>query len=129
MPISISARLAGGPLRVEANDGTHTVVTDEPEEKGGGDAAIDPHSLLPLALATCTTTTIKMYALRKGWDVGDARVEVDYDPDGPRFDVRVHLPAHLDGEQRERVMRIAGKCPVHRTLVRASTVELAEAVS
>ena len=116
-------------MRCEVTTGAHTVVTDEPEPEGGEDTAITPHALLPAALASCITTTIQMYALRKRWDVGEARVDVDYDPDGPRFDVRVHLPAALDDEQRARIMRIAGKCPVHRTLSRDITVAFTEAIS
>ena len=61
-----------------------------------------------------------MYAQRKGWDVGDVVVDVDYEPaqrgSPTRFAMDVQLPKELPEDQRERLMQIAAKCPVHRTL-------------
>ena len=63
---------------------------------------------------------MEMYANRKGWDVGDVVVDVDYEPSQrgspTRFTMEVRLPKELPEEQRERLMQIAAKCPVHRTL-------------
>lgn len=113
-----SARLAGGPLRCEVDVGGRTVVADEPEALGGTDSAPTPQQLVAAALASCVTITIQMYAQRKEWDLSAVRVDVGYDPTArePAYEVTVHLPDHLDGEQRERVMRVAAKCPVHRAL-------------
>jgi putative redox protein len=98
----------------------HALVADEPASSGGPDAGPSPKELLALSLASCTAITIEMYADRKGWDVGSVEVEVDYEQ-GPkryptRFDVVVKLPAALSDEQVKRLVEIAGKCPVHRTL-------------
>jgi putative redox protein len=96
-----------------------TLIADEPEEAGGGDTGPRPTALLGMSLAACTAITIEMYADRKGWDVGDLEVEVDYvlDPKATsRFDVLLKLPASLSGEQVESLRTIAGKCPVHRVL-------------
>ena len=61
-----------------------------------------------------------MYAARKGWDVGDMEVDVNYEPaqrgSPTRFTMEVRMPKELPEEQRERLMQIAAKCPVHRTL-------------
>jgi putative redox protein len=61
-----------------------------------------------------------MYAQRKGWDVGDIAVNVTYEPaqrgSPTRFKMSVELPKELPEEQRERLMQIGAKCPVHRTL-------------
>jgi putative redox protein len=61
-----------------------------------------------------------MYAKRKGWEVGDVVVEVDYEPaqrgSPTRFEMAVKLPKELPEEQRERLMQIVAKCPVHRVL-------------
>ena len=80
-----------------------------------------PTRLLAASLASCTAVTVALYADRKGWNVHGLVVDVDFA--GPprageraRFDVEVTLPDGLDAEQRERVMVIAGKCPVHRIL-------------
>jgi len=98
----------------------HTLIVDEPEEEGGADTGPRPTALLAMSLASCTAITIEMYAARKGWDLGDVEVEVDYqlDPKGTsRFDVVLKLPGALSDEQAERLGAIACKCPVHRVLL------------
>ena len=76
--------------------------------------------MLAASLASCTAITIEMYAKRKGWDIGDVVVDVDYEPaqrgSPTKFEMTVQLPKELPEEQRERLMQIAAKCPVHRTL-------------
>jgi putative redox protein len=99
--------------------GPHTLIADEPEDRGGTDTGPSPTQLLALSLASCTAVTIEMYADRKGWDVGELEVEVEYElhPKGTsRFDVVLKLPPALTEEQAERIRAIAGRCPVHRTL-------------
>ncbi len=99
---------------------SHHVSVDEPLEAGGDDTAPSPQELLAASLASCTAITIEMYANRKGWDIGDVAVDVDYEPaqrgSPTKFTMKVMLPKELPEEQRERLMQIAAKCPVHRTL-------------
>ena len=98
----------------------HRLTADEPEDQGGDDAAPSPQELLAASLASCTAVTMEMYAQRKGWDVGDMVVDVDYEPaqrgSPTRFVMDVQMPKELPEDQRERLMQIAAKCPVHRTL-------------
>jgi putative redox protein len=97
----------------------HVLVVDEPEEKGGTDTGPTPSQLLALSLASCTAITLEMYASRKEWDVGALAVDVDYElhKNGvPRFDVTITLPVDLPEERVEQLLRVAGKCPVHRAL-------------
>lgn len=98
----------------------HRLTVDEPEDKGGGDAGPQPTELLAAALASCTTVTLVMYADRKGWDVGQIETSVDFTPPsvdaGPSFTVNIRIPTDLTDEQRERILVIAAKCPVHKTL-------------
>ena len=112
-------RIEGFVHRVEV-DG-HSLTVDEPEEDGGTDTGPSPTRLLTASLASCTSMTIVMYADRKGWDVGEIEVIAEFErpPVGEtaRFDVTVRIPSSLSTEQVERIMVIAGKCPVHRTLV------------
>jgi putative redox protein len=98
----------------------HDLTVDEPESTGGGDEGPNPQEMLAVSLASCTAITIEMYAKRKGWEIGDLDVDVDYEPaqrgSPTKFKMVVHLPKELPDEQRERLMQIAAKCPVHRTL-------------
>jgi putative redox protein len=107
----------------------HTLIADEPPDKGGTDTGPRPTQLLALSLAACTAITVEMYAARKEWDVGDLAVEVDYeiDPGGTsRFDVQLQLPSALSDEQVEKLKAIAAKCPVHRVLM--GSVEIQDQV-
>ena len=99
---------------------SHHLTADEPEDNGGDDSGPAPEELLAASLASCTAITIEMYAKRKGWDIGEVEVNVDYEPaqrgSPTRFSLDVSLPKELPEDQRERLMQIAAKCPVHRTL-------------
>ena len=98
----------------------HRILADEPRENGGDDAGPSPQELLAASLASCSAITIEMYAQRKGWDVGDLEVNVEYEPaqrgSPTRFKMEVRMPKELPDDQRERLMQIAAKCPVHRAL-------------
>jgi putative redox protein len=114
------ARRENGTLKHEVEVRGHTVVADEPQDSGGTDTGPSPEELLAASLASCSAITMVMYANRKGWDVGDIVVDVDYEPSQrgspTRFTMEVRLPKELPEQQRERLMQIAAKCPVHRTL-------------
>ena len=98
----------------------HEVIVDEPQDQGGDDSGPDPQEMLAVSLASCTAITIEMYAKRKGWNIGEVKVDVDYEPaqrgSPTRFQQIIQLPKELPEEQRDRLMQIAAKCPVHRTL-------------
>jgi putative redox protein len=110
----------------------HSLIVDETEEDGGGDQGPRPTELLAAALATCTAITIEMYAGRKEWELGDVEVTADFTPatpdTTPKFKVEIRIPAELTDEQRERIVTIAHKCPVHRTLL-ATDVEIDDSLS
>jgi putative redox protein len=112
-------RTDGFAHRVEV-DG-HELMVDEPEDDGGTNTGPSPTRLLTASLAACTSITVVMYADRKGWDVGDIEVTAEFHDtprgDPARFEVSMRLPAALSEEQVERIKVIAGKCPVHRTLI------------
>jgi putative redox protein len=119
MSFTASARSIGGTLRHEVDvNGRHTIITDEPASLGGSDSGPAPHELLPAALAACISTMIVLYAQRRGWELEDVRVDVDYDTDATprRFGVTIHLPEDLTGEQTRRLKRVAETCPVRRAL-------------
>jgi len=115
-----TARRENGTLKHDVAIREHMVVADEPEENGGDDSGPSPQELLAASLASCTAITIEMYAKRKRWESGDVAVDVNYEPaqrgSPTKFRMVVSLPKELPEEQRERLMQIAAKCPVHRAL-------------
>jgi putative redox protein len=115
-----TARRENGTLRHDVEIRDHVVVADEPTDNGGDDSGPSPQELLAASLASCTAITMEMYANRKGWDVGEVVVDVNFEPaqrgSPTRFQMEVRMPKELPEEQRERLMQIAAKCPVHRTL-------------
>jgi putative redox protein len=115
-----TARRENGRLKHEVEIRDHRVVADEPRANGGDDAGPSPQELLAASLASCTAITMELYARRKRWDVGEVVVDVRYEAaqrgSPTRFKMEVRLPKELPEEQRERLMQIAAKCPVHRAL-------------
>jgi putative redox protein len=119
MSMTAVARSVDGQLRHEVDvNGRHVIVTDEPERLGGTDTGPAPHELLPAMLASCVSTMIALYARTRGWELGEVRVEVEYDSDStPRqVDVHVYLPEGLSSEQVSRLRRVADTCPARRAL-------------
>lgn len=117
----------------------HHVQADEPPERGGTDLGMTPHQLLSAGLAACTAITLRMYADRKEWPLDHVHVDVTFDrkqakdPDTgkatgdltTRFTRSIHLSGDLDEDQRARMLEIANKCPVHRTLTHRIEVDSA----
>jgi putative redox protein len=118
--LKASARRVGDQLKHHLAIRKHKLTVDEPTDQGGSDAGPTPQELLAASLAACTAITIEMYADRKGWEIGDVNVDVDYEPaqrgTPTKFQMTVQLPKELPEDQREKLMTIAAKCPVHRTL-------------
>jgi putative redox protein len=114
------AKRENGRLKHDVEIRDHHVVADEPEKNGGDDSGPSPQELLAASLASCTAVTIEMYARRKGWEIGEVTVDVDYEPaqrgSPTKFSLAVTMPKEIPEEQRERLMQIAAKCPVHRAL-------------
>jgi putative redox protein len=124
MPSAVARRKQGYAHEIEMRE--HHLTADEPEEKGGADKGPKPTELLAAALASCTAITIEMYADRKEWDLGQVEVNVNFtEPthsSPPKFGVQIKVETDLDTHQRERILVIAGKCPVHRAIASKETV-------
>ncbi len=112
----------------------HHILADEPLAYGGTNKGMSPYGFLSAGLGACTSMTIRMYARRKGWQLDHVSVDVCHDKvhaqdaetgSGDKIDTwrrRIKLTGELDDEQRQRLLEIADKCPVHRTLERSSDV-------
>jgi putative redox protein len=123
----VARRVQGFAHDVEV-DG-HTLRVDEPPEAGGEGSGPRPTTMLGASLAGCIAITVEMYAERKGWDVGQVEVDVEMTYEGPvptDFEVGLKLPAHLDEEQKRRLLVIATKCPVHKVLAGEAQVHVVE---
>jgi putative redox protein len=117
-------------LRQEVRAGGHRLVADEPVADGGADAGPTPYGLLLAALGTCTGMTLRLYADRKGMPLTGTRVRLRNSRDHradceqctesgarlERIDRQLELLGPLSEEQRARLVAIADRCPVHRTL-------------
>jgi putative redox protein len=126
----LARRIEGFAHDVEI-EGGQTIRVDEPLDAGGADTGPAPTRLVAAALAGCVAVTLELYAERKGWDVGRIEVEVDaeYDRAQPlSFAVALRLPAGLSEEQRERLLAIAAKCPVHRVLAGETPVTVSDRI-
>jgi putative redox protein len=109
-----------GTLRqqVAIGDGRHVVWTDEPASLGGDDTAPAPHELLPAAIAACVSTTLLLYAVARGWEIGPVEVDVDYDHRATprRCLVELRLDPSIPPDRVARLAKVAETCPVRRAL-------------
>ena len=118
--------------------GKHHLLADEPGSAGGGDAGPDPYDYLLASLGVCTSMTVGLYARRKQFPLENITVSLRHSriyaedceecetKEGmlDRIDVEIELTGPLTAEQRAKLMEIAAKCPVHRTLTSEINIRL-----
>jgi putative redox protein len=126
-PEGVEVRETGaGGYQVEIRAAGVTFFADEPKAAGGLGSGPTPYDLLSSALGACTAMTVRLYAQRKGWPLGDVAVRVIHHRPGlnakDRFAREVTLQGELTSEQRLRLLEIAERCPVHLTLERGAEV-------
>lgn len=133
----VKVRLSGEGYTSEVKTPYHHLLADEPEEVGGDNLGPTPYDLLMAALGTCTVMTLQMYAQRKKWNLKEISVYLDHDKvhrkDGEafekndskvsRFNRSLEISGELDEQMRHKLLEIADKCPVHRTLKEEIIIE------
>jgi putative redox protein len=116
-----------GGLQVLVTAGPGRFVVDEPVELGGLALGPTAHDLVCAGLAACTAQTLRLYSKRKGWPLGAVEVRATHRRDITRtpvdiFDRIITVGGPLDDEQRQRLLEIAEKCPVHLMLTHGASV-------
>ena len=117
-----------GAFQVEVTAGGARFIADEPVEVGGLGSGPTPYDLLAAGLGACTAMTLRLYARGKSLKLDKVTVNVAHSrtPDGADLFVRrVHLDGELAPAQRVRLLEIAERCPVHRTLEKGASIEIA----
>src|ERR1700680_1515020 len=127
---SVVVRGSAAGFAREIHAGRHRIVADEPASAGGTDSGPSPYDLRLAALGACTSMTVAMYARRKAWPLDEVEVHLRHSKihaidcaecetkEGmlDRIERDIHFTGPLTDEQRSKLMEIANKCPVHRTL-------------
>jgi len=104
----------------------HTLTVDEPPANGGEDAGVTPHELYDSALGACKALTVLWYARRRQIPLEDIEVSVDRDDSAERQGTyRLRIGLSLGGpltiEQRQELLKVAEKCPVHKLMTQVTT--------
>ena len=121
----------------EIKTGAHRLTADEPVSFGGNDFGPSPYQLVAAGLAACTAMTLRLYADRKKWDLKEVYVHISHEKTHAedclncesatskidKFTREIELAGDLNDEQKQRLLEIADKCPVHRTLEAKSRIE------
>jgi putative redox protein len=114
----IVSQFGDGPLQQRLTAGDLHFLSDAEPSKGGEGTGPSPHEYLGAALAACTSMTLKMYAGRKQMKLENALVTVDITrvDDVETFSREIQLIGDLSAEEKERLLEIANKCPIHKAL-------------
>jgi len=120
---AVASSSSGYGLKIRS--GRHELTSDEPRSNGGTDTGPAPYPLLLSALGACTSITLRMYADRKGWSLGEIKVDLSFSKEGDaeliEREVRFSVP--LSEEQRARLLEIAEETPVTKTLRQGVRIE------
>lgn len=128
-PVTVKERLGGKYTQAVTTTRDHHLYADEPTSYGSSDLGPSPFEFVAAGLGACTNMTMRMYIERKGWSVDHLAVKVSHkkvsrggEPAHDVFTREIIIEGDVDDDQRARIMEIANKCPVHKTLEVGSQV-------
>jgi len=125
---TISAKIDTRLYRTEiTSDSGNILIADEPQDMGGKNLGFSPAELLASSLASCTLITLRMYINRKGWDISEINIKVDFERDVEQnvssFIRKIEITGEIDETQRQKLHIIADKCPIHKILTHTNKIQ------
>lgn len=129
MTKSIITKIGKDPYRTEIHIQPHVILADEPKDMGGQDLGPAPAELLLSSIGSCKAITMRMYADRKQWDLTGAEISLSISKqtgelqDTNFIKCHIRLDGNLDETQRQRLLKIADKCPIHKILSNPIVIE------
>lgn len=125
---TITANIDTRKYRTEIKSASgNIVIADEPQEMGGKNLGFSPSELLASALASCTLITLRMYIDRKQWDVTNINILVDFERNSEQnvslLSRKIEITGNVDEAQKERLLKIANSCPIHKTLTNTIQIQ------
>lgn len=128
---SVKVELGAEGFKADVTVGDYQLIADEPVSLGGTDLGPSPYELLSAGLGACTAMTVRMYVNLKGWKLDGINVNVSHrkeeSEDGKSkidvFSREIEFIGDFDEKQYKRMLIIADKCPVHKTLSESSRIE------
>jgi len=125
---TLSAKIDTRLYRTEITSATGNIlIADEPQEMGGKNLGFSPSELLASSLASCTIITLRMYINRKGWNVSEIDIKIDFERDTEQnvssFTRKIEITGEIDDEQRQRLETIANSCPIHKILTHTINIK------
>ena len=123
--LSATAVIGIDAYKTELNARTHKLIGDEPIDVGGKDLGPRPGDFLRMSLASCTAITLRMYSNRKNMDVKQIEVTVSNSPttDKTVYQTEIKITGNISDADRERLIQIAKKCPMHKILTNPIQIE------
>lgn len=129
MPEDVFVKIKKEKYKTEVTIANHSLIIDEPEDVGGQDLGPTPTSLLLSSIGTCKAITMRMYADQKKWPLEEVEIKLSLEVVKSNLQqttfVRVHIKliGDLDDQQRERILKISEKCPIHKILSNPIVIE------
>jgi len=129
MNSNVTVSIGSEKYKTEVIIGKHTLQIDEPESIGGKDLGPTPIDLLLSSIGTCKAITMRMYADNKNWPLEKIEINLSLEVvknnanQFTQIDVEVNLVGNLDEQQKERIIKVGDKCPVHKMMSNPFQIE------